>query len=74
MIFEMYKGNSTTPADTDLVGICEISDLDDDGNKIQTIPGYSELRGDRFFNRQFCANFNHTQFLSVPRRRDCGFC
>lgn len=43
MIFEMYKGNSTTPADTDLVGTCEISDLDDDGNKIQTIPGYSEL-------------------------------
>ena len=33
-----------------------------------------ELRGDRFFNSQFCANFNHTQFLSVPRRRDCGFC
>ena len=33
-----------------------------------------ELRGDRLFNGQLRANFNHTQFLSVPRWQDCGFC
>ena len=34
----------------------------------------SEFRGYGLFHRGLCANFNHNIVLSVPRRRDCGFC
>lgn len=43
IVFELYRGNSQNPSDTDLVGTCEISAVDEDGTRIQTKPGYSEL-------------------------------
>lgn len=43
IVFELYSGSSLNPSETDLVGICEIAAEDDDGDRIQTRPGESEL-------------------------------
>lgn len=43
IVFELYKGDGTNLQSTDLIGTCTVEAMDEDEQRIRTIPGQSEL-------------------------------